>query len=358
MLKYFLFFFLIPFLACNKRKEPAKASELPPLSFIKGADLSFLPEIESSGTRFFDQDSLPSDVLTIFKNKGCNTIRIRIWNKPADVHSSLDEVFSFSKIVKQKGMKVWLDFHYSDTWADPGQQTKPAAWASLDQNTLCDSVFAYTKRVMLLINPDYVQIGNEINDGLLWDNGKLSLNPANGVQLLKSGVRAVREVDPKCKIIMHYAGQKGADWFYDILKTNAVDYDIMGLSYYPIWHGYSLDTLQIQLQSLNTKFNKPIVIAETAYPFTLAWNDYTNNVVGLSNQLIPGYPATPEGQLKFLTELKNKISTTPNGLGFCYWGAEWVSFKGPTATNGSNAENQALFNFNNRALPALEVFGK
>ena len=140
-------------------------------------------------------------------------------------------------------------------------------------------------------------------------------------------------------------------------NVNEVDYDIIGISYYPIWHGKSLNELKIQLNELSDSFGKQIMIAETAYPFTLDWNDWTNNIVGLENQLIlPDYPATPEGQKNFIRDLKNLVTEVSNGIGFCYWGAELIAWDGENSENGSVWENQAVFDFSNKELPVLMEF--
>ncbi len=356
------FFFLSFFLLLSCSKKSIKPIELPIIviaedSFVRGVDFSFLPELEQYGTKFFSVDSTPSDALSILSAMGCNTVRVRVWVNPSDVHCSLDEVVSMVKRIKQNKMKVILDLHYSDTWADPGHQAKPAQWAGLSTANLTDSVYAYTQRVMNETQPEYVQIGNEINDGFLWNDGKIT-NQAIFIQLLKAGIQASRDSNPKCKVIIHYAGLNGAEWFYSILKKEVIDYDIIGLSYYPIWHGYSFDTLQLTIENLVLQTSKKVMVVETAYPFTLGWNDYTNNIVGLPNQLIPGYPASPQGQLDFMKKIRSVLEQNSKGAGFCYWGGEWVAFKGPISTNGSSYENQALFNFNNRALPVMQVFKK
>ncbi len=144
--------------------------------------------------------------------------------------------------------------------------------------------------------------------------------------------------------------------FLGLMKQYHVDYDIIGLSYYPWWHGKSLDTLQLTLNQLATKYDKEVVIAETAYPFTLSWNDWTNNFIGNANQLIPGYPATEAGQKAFLWKLRTIVQSNPAGKGFCYWEPEWISIKGPQSTVGSPWENLALFDFQNKVLPAMSVY--
>jgi arabinogalactan endo-1,4-beta-galactosidase len=250
-------------------------------------------------------------------------------------------------------MKVWLSVHFSDTWADPGNQAKPAAWNGISFSRLKDSVSVYTKKIVTEINPDYIQIGNEINSGFLFPEG--SLNNLNQLkELLTAGTQAVRANAPNCKIMLHCAGYDVADYFFSTLSS--IDYDIMAVSYYPIWHGKDLNQLKTVLTNLSSSKNKPVVIAEVAYPFTFDYNDFTNNIIGDNSQIISTYPATREGQKNFLLQVKNIINAIPRGVGFCYWGAEWISMYGPTATNGSSWENQALWGFDNKALPVIGVF--
>ena len=154
--------------------------------------------------------------------------------------------------------------------------------------------------------------------------------------------------------MLHYAGHENAHLFYGAMV--GLDYDIIGLSYYPNWHGKNLNSLSQSLQTLSTSFDKEIMIVETAYPFTLNWNDYTNNIIGLSSQILDTYPPTPQGQKDFLQKIHDISTATPRGIGFCYWGGEWVSCHGDTATNGSPWENQALWDFDNRLLPVSEVY--
>ncbi len=335
--------------------------------FIRGADLSFTPEIVAAGAIFKD-NSQTKDLVQIFKDKGINTIRLRVWHTPVDAHSSLQEVLDFAKTLSAKGFNIWLDIHYSDTWADPGNQTKPVAWKNANLTVLKDSIYNYTSRTIQAfktagISLKMVQIGNETNSGFLWDQGKVGgsfdSNWGNYALLVKEAIRAVKDVNGTTKIMLHYAGFDSADWFYSNIAAQNISYDYIGLSYYPVWHGKSLDALQTALTSLVNKYQKPVIIAETSYPFTLSWNDYTNNVVGTTSQLIPAYDASPEGQNAYTKALFEVMRKVPGqqGLGICWWAPEWVSFKGPTATNGSNAENQTLFDFTNNALPALASLG-
>ena len=173
-------------------------------------------------------------------------------------------------------------------------------------------------------------------------------------ELLESGVEAVRNSSSSTKIILHFAGLDNSDWFFT--QINSIDYDIIGLSYYPIWHGKSLSQLQTTLDQLARKYDKEVIIAETAYPFTLGWNDWTNNIVGLPEQLLPNYPATEEGQKNYVEAIVSLSKTVTKGIGFCYWGAELIAWKGTESEDASPWENQALFDFTNQALPVLTAF--
>jgi arabinogalactan endo-1,4-beta-galactosidase len=324
---------------------------------IRGADLSFVPEIEEAGTKFYNANGSEEDILSQLSNAGCNLVRVRLWHSPSNNHSGLSEVAALCQRVKQKGMKVMLDIHYSDTWADPGKQETPTAWKNLSLNTLTDSVYNYTSVVLSLIRPEYVQIGNEINSGFLWDQGKIS-NEAAFVQLLKAGVKASRDVVPNTRIILHFAGMTGSEWFFGMLKTNNVDYDVMALSYYPIWHGKDIALVDSTMYRLVNLTTKEVMIVETSYPFTLEWNDYTTNIIGANHQILPDFPATETGQLAYMKQIKGMVKRAYKGIGFVYWGGEWVAFKGSTSTDGSSWENQALFDFNNKGLPVMEAFNK
>ncbi len=355
---------LLPFLFllvnCSDDSNPTNDDDNPIVpvdTYIRAADMSFLPLIESEGTVYFNANNQPENALTTLKNAGCNTIRIRLWKDPIDAQSGFTQVKAFAQRVKLAGMKLWLTVHYSDTWADPGHQTTPETWNGLSFANLKNEMVAYTETIMTEIQPDIIQIGNEINSGLLWPSGHLINNESQCLELLNAASTAIRAKSNTTKIMLHYAGiGAGATWFFN--KMSPVNYDYIGLSYYPVWHGKNLSDLQSTIQSLGQTHNKKVIIAETAYPFTLGWKDWTNNIVGLENQLIPAYPATPEGQKNFLQAIKNLVQQSEYGLGFAYWGSEWIAFRGNESTNGSSWENQALWDFNNKALPVMTVFNK
>ena len=349
-----IFLFFLFLFSCSDDETPLPSIEEENKITISAVDLSALPEIEKEETVFYNSNGEAEDMLTTLQNNGVNTIRLKLWHQPTNEHASFGEVTAFAERIHSMGMKVWLTVHYSDTWADPSRQELPTAWAGLSYEVLKDSLTAYTTKIISDIQPDFIQIGNEINNGFLFPHASINTNEQQLKGLLAAATVAIRNASPNVKIMLHYAGLNGAISFFDKMKT--IDYDVIGLSYYPLWHGKELNVLETTITALNQQFNKEILIAETAYPFTLDWNDWTNNIIGLEEQLIlPDYPATPEGQKDFLLAIKN-ITERSNILGFCYWGGELVAFKGNEATNGSSWENQALYDFENKVLPVIEVF--
>ncbi len=324
-------------------------------SIISGVDISDYPKVSSYNPTFYDENNNEISFINSLIQNGVNTIRLRLWVNPVDESSSLDEVKEFSNELKSLGFKIWVTPHFSDTWAHPGQQQTPSDWSSLSFEELKNQVYTYTSQIMSEINPDYIQIGNEINTGILFPHGRIADNQDQFVELVNEGVNAVRNSSTNAKIILHCAGFESSNWFFNIV--NQVDYDVIGISYYPWWHGKSLDDLQNQLSSLSINFEKEILIAETSYPFTLGWNDWTNNNVGSEEHLIlPEYPASPQGQKDFIRDIKNLVFEVNNGIGFCYWGAERIAWDGENSTNGSTWENQAVFDFENKELPVLQEF--
>ncbi len=374
-MKKMLFSICIIALVIGCKKSSGGGTDQPPVLppamaavQYRGADLSFLPEIEQAGTKFYE-GTTQVDAITFIKSKGVNLVRLRLWHNPNTGHSNYSEIETFAQRLKTAGISWWLNIHYSDTWADPANQTIPAAWQAVTFSVLADSVYNYTFNVLNNLKaknilPAIVQIGNETNSGMLWDKGKVGgsfdANWPNYATLVKKGAAAVKAVDPAVKVMLHFAGTIGADWFFNNIKNQGVNYDIMGLSYYSFWHNRNLTELQTDLNTLAATFTKDIFVAETAYPFTTGWNDFTNNVIGPSVALLNGYEATPAGQLKFLTDLRTVINKVPNnrGIGFCYWSPEWTAYRGATATNGSAWENLALFDFGNKALEGWKAFAQ
>jgi arabinogalactan endo-1,4-beta-galactosidase len=323
-------------------------------TFISSVDISLYPEIMLSNPVFYDQNNQENDMLNILKENGVNTIRLKLWVDPVDGHAGFAEVKQFSETLHSKGFKTWLTVHYSDTWANPGKQETPARWKNLDFERLKDSMKIYTEKVVEQMSPDFIQIGNEINNGLMHPLGNIN-NFNQFKALLETGIEAVRNTGSSSKIMLHYAGINGASLFYN--KVKDLDFDIVGLSYYPWWHGKDISQLETVMSQISQTYDKDIIVAETAYPFTLDWNDWTNNIVGLESQLVPGYPASETGQQEFIRAIRTiSWENVERGLGFSYWGGEQIAWKGPEGTNASAWENLALFDFNNKALPVLNEF--
>lgn len=350
-----ILFFLIVLTSCNKEKDSTKIIPQKNQDIVYAVDISSYPEISLHNSSFYDVNGYQKDFLLILKESGVNTVRFRLWVNPTNEHSGLSEVKRITQIAKNLGFKIWITVHYSDTWADPSKQATPVQWQGLSFINLVDSIYAYTSNVVKELNPDYIQIGNEINNGILFPYGTITNNIENFKKIIDTGCKAVRDHSTECKIILHFAGTEKSDWFFD--QFNKIDYDIIGLSYYPIWHGKSLLNLKTTMDRLSKNNNKEIIIAETAYPFTLQWNDLTNNIVGLEEQLIlPDFPANSDGQRNYIMNIKTIIKNLELGIGFCYWGAELIAWKGYESYEGSTWENQALFDFNNKALPSLSEF--
>jgi len=338
-------------------------------AFIKGADVSFIPQIEDFGGVYKEND-IPQDPLKILKDHGFNYIRLKLWHTPTENYNNLEKILYMAKRIKDRDLKFLLNFHYSDTWADPGKQYKPAAWEGLAFNVLKDSIYIYTKTVMQALNaqqtlPDMVQIGNEITSGMLWNDGHVGGSYdtpqqwENLGELISAGIQGVREscdAGDSVRIMIHIdrgGDNGGCRWFFNNLESQNVEYDIIGLSFYPWWHG-TLGQLRTNLNDLALRYGKEIVVAETAYPWTLQCYDSVNNIVGGSNDLLSGYPATVAGQKNFLRDLLKIIHNVPNqkGLGLFYWAPEYISVE----PIGSPWENNALFGFDGSVLSSMDVF--
>lgn len=246
-----------------------------PTGNIIGADISFLPQLEARGIKFSDK-GIQKDVLEILKDHGFNYIRLRLFVDPANDSGyspkqgfcDLPHTLQMAKRIKKAGMKFLLDFHYSDTWADPGKQFKPKAWEALDFDQLAKKVFDYTKNVLQALKaqrtlPDMVQTGNEINHGILWPTGNVQHLDSLTI-LLNAGMAAVKKVNPSIITLLHIAlgGQNAeSEFFIGNMMKRGVSFDVIGESYYPKWHG-TLQDLQTNLNLLHKKYQKPVIVAE------------------------------------------------------------------------------------------------
>lgn len=336
---------------------------------IRGADVSSLKKSEDLGGVYRDADGVPGDALHILQDHGVNYIRLRVWVNPADGYHDKARVLQMAQRIKQHGLKLLVDFHYSDAWADPGKQFKPAAWKDYTFAQLAQAVYDHTYKVCHALQmqgtpADMVQVGNEINNGLLWPDGKTP-QWDNLAALLKSGCEAVKAVHRLTAIMLHLA--EGGDnaaarhWFDQAIARD-VQFDVIGLSHYTYWHG-SLADLRYNMNDLTARYQKDVVIAETAYPFTLVNADAQKNVVHSADQLTPGYAATETGQAANLRDVMAVVRAVPNGrgLGIFYWEPTWTAVPGngwdPTdPASGNEWENQALFNFDQRPTTALKEF--
>lgn len=359
---------------CNGSDDSESQQNTPPDDvsiFYKGMDLSFQSELEDYNLIYKDENGIPVELLNFVSENGTNLVRLKLWHTPQNGENGLDDVKAYAQRIKSKGMDFLLNFHYSDYWADPGTQTPPVAWQNMTNEQIRVAIYEYTKDVVTQLKnqntlPDMIQIGNETNSGFLWNYGKVwgdfSDNWSNYATLVNEAIRAVREVDTEnsVKIMLHHSSVENAIYFFNELNVYDVDFDIIGLSYYPQFQTHNLTLIQSKLNELATTFNKDILMVEVAYPFTFDWNDNSNNFIGDESQILSQFAATPQGQKAYLTWLVNTIKDIPNnhGIGFCYWAPDWVAFSGNenTSTSGSSWENQCVFDFDLNALPIFDVY--
>lgn len=351
--------------------------------FIRGVDVSMLKQIESSGGKFYNADGIQTDLFDILKANGVNWIRLRTWVDPTDEHGAplgggnndTDTTVELASRAKAKGLKVLLDFHYSDFWTDPGEQEKPKAWEHLSGEALADALHAYTSDVITRMKaagaaPDMVQIGNETNGGMVWPDGKTWWETPSEViggydgwvQLIDAGTQAVRESAPAAKIVLHLANGGNNKLYRDVfdeLTERGVDFDIIGLSYYSYWHG-TLEQLKANMNDISARYNKDVMVVETAYAHTFENGDSHGNIFGPNEENVGGYKATLQGQASSVRDVMEAVAEVPNyrGLGIFYWEPAWIPVEGAGWKTGEgNAwDNQAMFDFSGKELPSLQVF--
>jgi arabinogalactan endo-1,4-beta-galactosidase len=335
---------------------------------ILGADISSLMKSEDMGGVYRDVDGTEGDALEILKLHGLNYARLRVFVDPFDGYHGKEEILAMALRLKSLDIPLLVDFHYSDNWADPGKQFKPAAWEDYDFEQLKQALYDHTFDVCNSLvaqgtPPDMVQVGNEINAGMLWPNGDYN-HMDNLAALLKEGYRAVKDCSPSTLVMLHIA--EGGDndmarWWFGNMTRREVPFDVIGISYYAFWHG-SLAQLQYNLNDITARYDKDVIVVETAYAFTDQENDFLENIAN-SSMVIPGYPYTPEGQRAMLRDVMAVVRAVPNGrgLGVFWWEATWTAVTGngwdsSDPDSGNAWENQALFDFDDRVLPALDEF--
>lgn len=323
-------------------------------NYIIGADLSFVKEAEDNGFQF-KEDGETKPCIQIFKDHGYNWVRLRLFHSPDlgqyKLPNNLEYTIELAKEAKKQGFKFLLDYHYSDTWADPAKQFVPSAWEGKTPDELAHEVFEYTKAIMLAfrkanVYPDMVQVGNEISNGMLWPHGKLPENWDDFATLLQAGINGVYAScgnRPCPQIMIHI--DKGGDknftkYFFDKIASYGIKYDVIGQSYYPWWHGNLLD-LRECLHFVAKAYEKDVIVVETAYNFKP--QEYKNKE--------PPFPETPEGQKAFLQEVNNIILNVPDGRGK---GVFWWE---PGAPN-KGFSSRTFFDNDGNVMPVINVFDK
>lgn len=331
---------------------PAAVRTRPTLDYAIGADLSFLRQAELNGTVFKDEGR-PKPGLNIFRDHGYKWIRLRLFHTPKVLPNDLAYTLALAREATALGYKILLDFHYSDTWADPQQQTIPQAWSGKTHAELTQLVLTHTRDTIRAfraagVMPAMVQIGNEVRNGLLWPDAHLPENWVNFTDFLKAGIAGVdagRGAAPRPLIMIHF--DRGGDpvgnkSFYDHCASFDVDYDVIGLSYYPWWHGSLLD-LRENLNFLAETYPKDIVVVETAYNWRPA--EYPDGGAP--------FPETPEGQRNFLDEVNRLVLNTPHhrGKGVFWW-------EPAVALNNRGISSRGMFDHDGNALPVISLFDK
>jgi arabinogalactan endo-1,4-beta-galactosidase len=329
-----------------------------------GADVSALERIEQGGAVFRDGGQ-PGDAIAILRAHGSNGFRLRLFVNPSgdDVQvNDLEYTVRMAHRVKAAGASLLLDLHYSDTWADPGHQVTPAAWAALDFAALEQQVETHSAAVMTRLKqenvlPDIVQVGNEIDGGILWPLGRVGGqydNPGQWDQftrLLKAAIRGLRSAvgpDDSFRIMLHYSGggnSGGTQWFFDHVNQYGVPYDLIGLSYYPWWHG-TLAELGANLQATGARYGREIMVVETSYPWRAGgWESM------VTNQSPMIWPVSSQGQTQFLQSLFEAIATAPDtcGAGLIWWYPEAIQVPNLFVWGGGSL---SLFDAGGNVIPA------
>ncbi|EKS9201487.1 galactosidase [Enterobacter cloacae] len=364
-----------------------------PADFIKGADISTLLEAEQHGAKFYNQNGQQQDAIAILKANGVNYVRLRLWVDPQDASgktygggsNNLENTIALAKRVKAQGLKLLLDFHYSDFWTDPGKQFKPKAWEKMDYPQLKTAIHDYTRDTIARFKqegvlPDMVQIGNEINGGMLWPEGK-SWGQGGGefdrlAGLLNAAISGLKENltgGEQVKIMLHLAEGTKNDtfrWWFDEIAKRDVPFDIIGLSMYTYWNG-PISALKANMDDISKRYNKDVIVVEAAYGYTLDNCDNAENSFQAKEEKDGGYPGTVQGQYDYIHDLMQSVIDVPDhrGKGIFYWEPTWIAVPGTTwATKagmkyihdewkeGNARENQALFDCQGKVLPSITVF--
>ncbi|MCC8168151.1 MAG: glycosyl hydrolase 53 family protein [Clostridiales bacterium] len=364
--------------------------------FIKGMDLSTLFELEKCGAKYYDNGE-QKDILKIMKEHDVDTIRIRLWNDPKSPegepygagNNDLETFIAIGKKVTAAGMGVLMNFHYSDFWADPGKQFKPKAWENYSSDELKEAIFDFTESSLRAVldagvNVTMIQVGNELTNGLLWPTGQLMQygNYANCAEFVTAGIRACRNVAPDIPLMIHLDNGGNNElyrrWFDNYFANGGDDFDYIGLSYYPFWHG-TLQMLSDNMNDIAVRYGKDLIVVEVSMGYTMEdYKDYEK----LSDEERKGYatrpdiaanvpyPMTVQGQCDFLKDFLNCVANVADGkgAGFFWWEPAWIPVPGsgwatPASLEyihdpgpcGNEWANQALFDYDGNKLPGLEI---
>ena len=378
-----------------------KVEDLPE-AFILGMDASCVPALEAGGVKYYDHDGNEKDVYQILRENGINYIRVRVWNDPYDADGNgygggncdIENAVEIGRRATRYGMKLLVNFHYSDFWADPGKQMAPKAWKGMDIDTKAEALYQYTKDCLQQlvdagVDVGMVQIGNETNGALCGEDSAALGGWKRIMQLMSAGSRAVREVCPDALVAVHFANPEKVTNYVSYSKNldyYQVDYDVFASSYYPFWHG-TLDNLAAVLSDIAETYGKQVMVAETSYAFTAEDTDFSGNTIGDGGGIVKDYPFTVQGQANLVRNVIDTVANkTTNGIGIFYWEGTWISAGGTSweensalwETYGSGwassyaaeydpedagqwyggcaVDNQAFFDENGKATEALKVF--
>ncbi len=320
--------------------------------FILGMDASCVPALEKGGVQYYDFDGQASDVYKVLADNGINYIRIRVWNDPYDKDGNgygggncdIDNAVEIGKRATKYGMKVLINFHYSDFWADPAKQMCPKAWEGMNIEEKTEACYKYTKECLQKlkkagVDVGMVQVGNETNGAMAGEKSWMNM-----YYLMDAGSRATREVFPDALVAVHFANPEKVTNYADYsrkLDYYKLDYDIFASSYYPYWHG-SLDNLATVLSTVADTYGKKVMVMETSYAFTPDDSDFNGNTISDGSAVTKNYPYTIQGQVNCIRDIIDTVANkTKNGIGVFYWEGTWIS-----AGGSSWEENSALWEKN------------
>jgi len=367
-----------------------------PKDFIMGMDASCVPALEASGVKYYNFNGEEQDVFQTLAESGVNYIRVRVWNDPYDANGNgygggncdIANAIEIGKRATQYGMKLLIDFHYSDFWADPGKQMAPKAWSGMSIEDKTQALYDYTKDCLqqlkkAKVDVGMVQIGNETNGTFCGEKTWFNMQ-----YLFSAGSKAVREVFPKAMVALHFANPEKSESYANYaskLDYYQVDYDVFASSYYPYWHG-TLENLTTVLTNINQTYNKKVMVVETSYAYTSEDSDFSGNTISDGGTIVKNYPFTVQGQANCVRDIIEAVAKMPGGIGVCYWEGTWITV-GQTSWEENSAkwekygsgwassfaagydpddagkyyggcavDNQALFDADGKPLESLRIF--